>query len=138
MKKTVIYVSNWNWRKIKQNVRRKVYWNIWTNIWRKERVWTRYWRFKRTRNKSWSGLFKYKTWLEGVVMESVQPKYVPISTLAKIWGQQNVYLQKSRRDQRWRKVQWNMYATRLQHTLVHVDKFETWMKSQNMKWLKGA
>lgn len=32
-------------------------------------------------------------------MESVQPKYVPISTLAKIWGaQQNVYLQKSRYD----------------------------------------
>ena len=25
-----------------------------------------------------------------------------------------------------------------QQTLVHVDKFETWMKSQNMKWLKGA
>ena len=24
-----------------------------------------------------------------------------------------------------------------QQTLVHVDKFETWMKSQNMKWLKG-
>lgn len=25
-----------------------------------------------------------------------------------------------------------------QQTLVHVDKFATWMKIQNMKWLKGA
>ena len=24
-----------------------------------------------------------------------------------------------------------------QQTLVHVDKFEAWMKGQHMKWLKG-
>lgn len=76
---------------------------------------------------------------ECVVMESVQPKYVPISTLAKIWGRSKMYIYR-RIDMIRNEGRFNEICMQLgpQQTLVHVEKFEAWMKGQHMKWLKGA
>lgn len=72
-------------------------------------------------------------------MERVQLKYVPISTLAKIWRRSRMYIYR-RVDMIRNEGKFNDISLQLgpQQTLVHVDKFATWMKSQNMKWLKGA
>lgn len=72
-------------------------------------------------------------------MERVQPKYVPISTLAKIWRRSRMYIYR-RVDMIRNEGKFNDISLQLgpQQTLVHVDKFATWMKIQNMKWLKGA
>ena len=71
-------------------------------------------------------------------MESVQPKYVPISTLAKIWGRSRMYIYR-RVDMIRNEGKFNDICLQLgpQPTLVHVDKFEVGMKGQNKKWLKG-
>ena len=72
-------------------------------------------------------------------MERVQPKYVPISTLAKIWRRSRMYIYR-RVDMIRNEGKFNDISLQLgpQKTLVHVDKFATCMKSQNIKWLKGA
>ena len=58
-------------------------------------------------------------------MESVQPKYVPISTLAKIWGRSKMYIYR-RIDMIRNEGRFNEICMQLgpQQTLVHVDKFE--------------
>lgn len=71
-------------------------------------------------------------------MESVQPKYVPISKLAKIWGRSKMYIYR-RIDMIRKEGKFNEICMQLgpQQILVHVDKFEMWMRSQHMKWLKA-
>lgn len=72
-------------------------------------------------------------------MERVQLKYVPISTLAKIWGRSKMYIYR-RIDMIRNEGGFNEICMQLgqQQTLVHIDKFEAWMKGQHMKYLKGA
>ena len=80
--------------------------------------------------------------MQGVVMESVQsiqPKYVPVSVLAKTWGRSKRYIYR-RIDMIRNEGKFDQICLQLgpQQTLVNVDKFEVWMKGQHMKWLKGA
>jgi hypothetical protein len=80
--------------------------------------------------------------MQGVVMESVQsiqPRYVPVSVLAKTWGRSKMYIYR-RIDMIRNEGKFDQICLQLgpQQTLVNVDKFEVWMKGQHMKWLKGA
>ena len=61
-------------------------------------------------------------------MEGVQLKYVPISTLAKIWGRSKMYIYR-RIDMLRNEGGFNEICMQLgqQQTLVHIDKFEAWM-----------
>ena len=71
-------------------------------------------------------------------MDTIKPKYVQISTLAKIWGRSKMYIYR-RIDMIRKEGKFNEICMQLgpQQTLVHVDKFEMWMRSQHMKWLKA-
>lgn len=71
-------------------------------------------------------------------MDTIKSKYVPISTLAKIWGRSKMYIYR-RIDMIRKEGKFNEICMQLgpQQTLVHVDKFEMWMRSQHMKWLKA-
>ena len=70
-------------------------------------------------------------------MDTLKPKYVPISTLAKSWGRSRMYIYR-RIDMIRNQGKFDDICMQLgpQQTLVHVDKFETWMKDQHMRWLK--
>lgn len=70
-------------------------------------------------------------------MDTLKPKYVPISTLAKIWGRSRMYIYR-RIDMIRNQGKFDDICMQLgpQQSLVHVDKFETWMKDQHMRWLK--
>lgn len=70
-------------------------------------------------------------------MDTLKHKYVPISTLAKIWGRSRMYIYR-RIDMIRNQGKFDDICMQLgpQQTLVHVDKFETWMKGQHMRWLK--
>lgn len=70
-------------------------------------------------------------------METIQPKYVPISTLHKIWIRNKTYIYR-RIDLICKEGKFNDICLQLepQQTMVHIDKFENWMKGQHMKWLK--
>ena len=72
-------------------------------------------------------------------VQSIHPKYVPISVLAQIWGRSKMYIYRRidmiRREGRFSEICMHLGP---QQTLVHVEKFEAWMKGQHMKWLKGA
>ena len=71
-------------------------------------------------------------------MYTIKPKYVPISTLAKIWGRSRMYIYR-RIDMIRNQGKFGDICMQLgpQQTLVHVDRFEAWMRSQHMKWLKA-
>lgn len=71
-------------------------------------------------------------------MDTLKPKYVPISTLAHIWGRSRMYIYR-RIDMIRNQGKFDDICMQLgpQQTLVHVDKFEAWMRSQHMKWLKA-
>lgn len=71
-------------------------------------------------------------------MDNISPKYVPISKLAKIWGRSKMYIYR-RIDIIRNEGKFDEICMQLgpQQTLVNVDKFEMWMRSQHMKWLKA-
>ena len=71
-------------------------------------------------------------------MDILKPKSVPIGTLAKIWGRSRMYIYR-RIDMIRNQGKFDDICMQLgpQQTLVHVDKFEAWMRSQHMKWLKA-
>ena len=71
-------------------------------------------------------------------MDTMKPKYVPISTLAKIWGRSRMYIYR-RIDMIRNQGKFDDICMQVgpQQTLVHVDRFEAWMRSQHMKWLKA-
>lgn len=72
-------------------------------------------------------------------MDNISPKYVPISKLAKIWGGRSKMYIYRRIDIIRNEGKFDEICMQLgpQQTLVHVDKFEMWMRSQHMKWLKA-
>lgn len=69
----------------------------------------------------------------------MESKYIPVSALAKLWGRSKMYIYRRidmiRAEGKFDDI---CLQTGPQQTLVHVEKFEAWMKSRHMKWLKGA
>lgn len=69
----------------------------------------------------------------------MESKYIPVSALAKLWGRSKMYIYR-RIDMIRNEGKFDDICMQLgpQQILVDAEKFELWMKSKHMAWLKGA